>query len=49
MTAESAAKCPSVPKDAGSSNTGNVTSDLYNGQIHPFRKMAFKLALWYQG
>ena len=49
MTPESVANCPDVPSDAGCSNTGNLTSGLYNGQIHPFHKMAFKLAIWYQG
>ena len=49
MTAASADKCPGVPADAGCAHTGNLTSGLYNGQIHPFRRMAFKLAIWYQG
>ena len=49
MSAESAAKCPSVPPNANCTNTGNITSGLYNEQIAPFRGMAFKLAIWYQG
>jgi hypothetical protein len=49
MPADSAAKCPAVPTDAGCELTGNLTSGLYNGQIHPFRRMAFKLAIFYQG
>ena len=48
MTEESAAKCPNVPASAGCSNSGNLTSGLYNEQIAPLRGMVFKLAVWYQ-
>lgn len=49
MPGDSVGKCPGVPRDAGCKNTGNLTSGLYNGQVHPFRRMAFKLAIFYQG
>eukprot|EP00729_Bicosta_minor_P000264 gene264-8704_t len=49
MSAESAAKCPDVPRNASCTNTGNITSGLFNEQIAPFRSMSFKLAIWYQG
>ena len=48
MTAKSAAECPGVPKDAGCKNVGNLTSGLFNGQIHPLRQMSIKLVVFYQ-
>ena len=49
MSAESAAACKGVPATSGGTNSGNVTSGLFNQQIAPFRGMVFKLAVWYQG
>ena len=49
MSAASAAACPGVPATSGGTNTGNITSGLYNEQIAPFQGMVFKLAVWYQG